>query len=69
MQSCLGAIDDNGESSIGSSSNHGSSFVDVEVEMIGTGRSVGNDEKGRNVPTLEGLNVDIPLVGINSERP
>ena len=74
MQACLGAIDD-GSSSIGSSSNHGSSFVDITVEMhdedvIGTGRSVGEEDNrvNRNVPMLEGLNGHIQ-VGLNSERP
>ena len=73
VQSCLGAIDDN-NSSIGSSSNHSSSFVDITVdnveEVIGTGRSVGDEEDNRerrNVPMLT-LSGDIQ-VGLNSERP
>ena len=73
VQSCLGAIDDN-NSSIGSSSNHSSSFVDIAGEMhaeevIGTGRSVGDEEDNRerrNVPMLT-LSGDIQ-VGLNSER-
>ena len=75
VQSCLGAIDDN-NSSIGSSSNHSNSFVDIAVTMpddqvIGTGRSAGDEEdkrERRNVPMLEGLSGDIQ-VGLHSERP
>ena len=72
VQSCLEAMDEN-NSSVGSSSNHGSSYIDIiveEPEVIGTGRSVGNEEnRGTlNVPTLEGINVDLH-VGMSSERP
>ena len=64
---------DENNSSVGSSSNHGSSYIDIiveEPEVIGTGRAVGNEEnRGTlNVPTLEGINVDLH-VGMSSERP
>ena len=76
VQSCLGAIDDNNSSIISSSSNHSNSFVGITVEMhdeevIGTGRSAGDEEdkrERRNVPMLEGLSGDIQ-VGLHSERP
>ena len=74
VQSCLGAIDDN-NSSIGSSSNHGNSFVDIDVQMqqeevIGTGRSVGDQDnrERRSVPRLESLGGDIQVGLLNSER-